>query len=283
MMRNANKLCRKVTAAALEILRLGSGRLASAILRIATMQVGVIHYGLLNVPGRFYCHRQPHRVVRTTAALLLATGISMASLFVVWWTSKPFGLFTDNVFESVGLTSEYLSADEVVHNFQRWSDSGMWSSMFTATASCILAAKVLITGSFKFVLPFFASATAVFFLGVLVPPFTFLFRDGFVLEDMNSTTLDKDPSIRTTFESGIGTGFAAVAFSWYCVVSQSFGTIVGHLLRPSLVFSLLQTHRSVTNLTIATTADLHHVRHWDTSRNFHVRCAVLLRHQHRQH
>ena len=36
--------------------------------------------------------------------------------------------------------------------------------------------------------------------------------------ELNSTILDKNPSIVESIEGGIGTGFASVAFSWYCVL-----------------------------------------------------------------
>ena len=190
-------------------------------------RVGVAVMALAPLPGIMYemmhdyleCHEQPRRVILTASAMLLVNGLLSLTLFIVWSTHNPFELFTGTVFRQVGLTGDYLTADQVIENFLMWSRWGMWSMLVAALSSFALSAKLYFSGSFKYVLVCFWIACSTSTTGLLIPPFTFIFSDGFVLDpELNSTILDKNPSIVESIEGGIGTGFASVAFSWYCIL-----------------------------------------------------------------
>ena len=143
-------------------------------------RAGVAVVALAPLPGIMYemmhgyleCHKQPRRVILTASAMLLVNGLLCLTLFVVWSTNNPFELFTGTVFHQVGLTGDYLTADQVIENFLMWSRWGMWSMLVAALSSFALSAKLYFSGSFKYVLLCFWIACSTSITGLLIPPFT---------------------------------------------------------------------------------------------------------------
>ena len=141
-----------------------------------------------------------------------------------------------------------------------WSDVGLFGSSVCALLCFLLSVRIVaqpnnwIKGS-VFML---ATGTLVYFLGLLMPPFTFLFKSGFKVHGGanstdNTSVINSDPQIQQTLDNAIGTGFSTVAFTWYAILFAFLveGIPVGFFLA-SLLFrhqrggeanSVLSIHR----------------------------------------
>lgn len=193
------------------------------------------HYNVWNRAGRyvrqqwvalgvwisqcFDCPEQPLTTIHTLSRCCGLTAISALTLVLTWHFNDPFALFTSGVFQNVGLSGQELSADALFAKFRHWSHAGQISTGITTAAFIAIAIFVHVRKTFRYVSVVTLMGVCSFFGGIFLPPFTFLFSDGFVLHpSANSTILNSDPGIVANIESAIGIGFATVAFSWYSVL-----------------------------------------------------------------
>eukprot|EP00037_Helgoeca_nana_P025038 m.269263 g.269263 ORF g.269263 m.269263 type:complete len:1965 (-) comp26830_c0_seq2:1544-7438(-) len=163
--------------------------------------------------------QQPAAVMASTKLMLALSSVVTAGECVLWAYKNPFDHFTEGIFQEVGLSSSSLSATTVIDNFQMWSKCGLYGCAVLSGTCLMCVLKIVLTGTLKWVTPMLGLAVIGFFGGLLLPPFTFFFRDGFKLNpSVNSTFIRSDPAIVNGIEEAIGTGFATVAFSWYSVI-----------------------------------------------------------------
>ena len=128
-------------------------------------------------------------------------------------------------------------------NMEMWSDVGLAGSSMCAFICFLLSVRIVIqpNGWIKGSVFMLAIGTLVYFLGLLMPPFTFLFKSGFKVHGGdnstdNSSAINSDPQIQHTLNNAVGTGFSTVAFTWYAILFAFLveGIPVGFFLASSL-------------------------------------------------
>jgi hypothetical protein len=121
----------------------------------------------------------------------------------------------------VGLTGDTLTAVEMFHNMGLWSDAGLVASALCLVTTAVVCLRVWVQPHswVQGTTVSLSMCTLLYFCGVLLPPFTFLFSTGFkVTLSGNSSMVQSDPSILKSVDHGIGTGFSSVAFTWFAVI-----------------------------------------------------------------
>jgi hypothetical protein len=139
----------------------------------------------------------------------------------MWHSTRPFNAFSAGAFGKVGLANSDLVANVMYHHMQVWSYCGEVGAMVACLASLSIVLRTFLRPSswIESSAMILALATLTYFLGLLIPPFLFLFSDGFqVTVGGNSSMIQSDPGILQTLDHGIGTGFATVALTWYSII-----------------------------------------------------------------
>jgi hypothetical protein len=161
-------------------------------------------------------------VRKTTLKLIVITVIVTIVYLALWVFLDPFGSFSATVFKHAGLTGSTLNADEVFNNFNMWSTYGIIGAgtvLVSFGIQCVRNSIWQRTNWHKGAVPLLSFGMVCMALGLMLPPYMFMFSDGFkVLLSPNNTILQSDPEIISMIDQGIGTGFSAIAFTWYSII-----------------------------------------------------------------
>jgi len=145
------------------------------------------------------------------------------------------------------LDNQWVQAAAVEQRFALWSDVGVGVVCAASLALMGLASYIALrpAGHWHQASVYIVGlALLVNLSAVLIPPFTFAFREGFILVD-NGTFVGKDDGFRSSVESMIGIGFASVAFTWFAnVFVFVLHSIVPGVFVACAVFWLQEADRS---------------------------------------